>query len=199
MIAFLIMALGGLLALSGLIFLVLFAIEPLYRRFMIVIKRKDDYTYYLRPEGAAFLKKTRKEYLIGAAALLVAGSLLFLFGYYMRHGARGVGDLLRIQAEEEYSVGEEPVTGNQAAGINAAGHYVDQAGNEYRYFFQVRGSEIYFREDRLNSFDEVQKCLADVSETNLIYLVDNYASAKTFKELRDYLHEHGYETGEENE
>lgn len=195
MIAILLLIVGGLLCFISIAGAVIFLVEPLYKNFMIVIKRKDDYTYYTRPEAAAILKKARKDYVAGSIGIFICGALLFLLGYYMRYGERGINSLLS-NAEGEYNVIEDmTVQGNQAEGINAAQNFVDKDGTEYLYYFVIRGDSVSYRNHEINT-DDWDKCLDSIDPENVILIIDGYASSKTYTTFKEYLYSKGYSVKE---
>ncbi len=199
MVAFLLMGVGGLLLLISLFGLLAFLLEPLYRSFQIAIRQRDDYTHYLTPAAQALLKNARKDLIGGLLALFCFGAVIFFAGYYMQFGPRGLNKLWSTRVDEGSEIGEDPILGPQAEGINSAGNFVSGDGTEYVYYFVIRGTDIFYRNTPVGKIGDLEPYLAELQKENEIYIVDGFAAAKTYRDVIELLEENGFKcrTGED--
>ncbi len=199
MVAFLLMGVGGLLMLISIFGLLAFLLEPLYRSFQIAIRQRDDYTHYLSPSAQALLRNARKDLVGGLLALLLFGAGIFFAGFYMQFGPRGLDKLWSTQVEEGSEIGEDPILGPQAEGINSAGNFVAGDGTEYVYYFVIRGTDIFYRNTPVGKISDLGPYLSELKKENEIYIVDGFAAAKTYRDVIELLEREGFKcrTGEE--
>ena len=155
MVSILLMVLGGLMILFSILGVLAILFQPLYEDYQVVIKRKDDYVQYNTPSGQAFLRSRIKRYWIGLAVLFLVGCALFFTGFYMKYGARGFGMLLTVEEENELTDSDSEL----AKGINENGDYVTAKGRTYPNYIVVRGTEVYYREQRIGNTEDFRKYL----------------------------------------
>ncbi len=193
MIAWILIIIGAILILVSVIGAIILLLEPVHRNFQIVINRKDDYTHYLNPAARQMLQKAKKDYIAGLVGIFFLGLIPLMTGLYMQYGPRGLGMFFSSRLGDPGA--EEAVTGGQAEGINAAGNYVAEDGTEYVYYFVIRGSRVFYRDEtEMKDTGSVIRLLEEkIPKENTVYLVDGYASAAIFHEIMDCLEENGYQ------
>lgn len=200
MIAILLMVVGAILAIFGFLVLLALVVEPVHTMYMVIFKRKDDYVYYETKPGKALLQKNKKSLRGSGIFFLVIGILLFALGYFLKFSPRGLDSLFSRPVESGAQVGDADSQRGLSEAINAAGNYVDAQGNEYYDYLIIQGTTIHYREEKAETVQEFEKKLETLRKQNgkrNFYLVDDFASARTYHQVEELILESGmtYEEG----
>ncbi len=192
MIPILLMVIGGIMIVISIIGFLLFLFQPLFEEYQVVIKRKDDYAHYTSPIGQRYLQSRINRYLKHIGVLFVLGCILFFTGLYMRFGSRSL-DILLPGAEQSFTTGDEAIDSELAEGFDSRGNYVSGDGKVYPYYIIVKGNDIYFKDELLGGPENLSSCFEEMDKENTVYIIDGYAAANTYKEVKSILSENGYE------
>ena len=182
MIAILLMVVGGILAIAGFLGLLALMIEPVHTMYMVIFKRKDDYVYYETKPGKALLQRNKKS--LGGSCLffLIVGILLFALGFFLKFSPRGLDSLFSKQVDSGTGVGDAESDKGIKEAVNAAGNYVDEAGEEYYDYLIIHRTSIQYRDQKQMTIEEFEGFLEGLRKQNgkrTFYLVDDFASAQT--------------------
>ncbi|MBP5223704.1 MAG: hypothetical protein J6Z35_11200 [Lachnospiraceae bacterium] len=197
MIAILLMVLGALLALAGFLGLAALMIEPLYSMYMIIFKREDDYVYYETKPGKALLQRNKANLRGSCIFLLVVGVLCFGIGWFLKFGPRGTDSLFSAQVESGTNKGDDQTQGLQRGKINADGNYVDGDGEEHAEYAVIEGTTVRYRNEFSGTAEEFEEYLRQKDIRQTVYLIDEYASSKTYRRVAELLAEYGISFEEE--
>ncbi len=197
MIAILLMVLGALLALAGFLGLAALMIEPLYSMYMIIFKREDDYVYYETKPGKALLQRNKANLRSSCIFLLVVGVLCFGIGWFLKFGPRGTDSLFSAQVESGANKGDDQIQGLQRGKINADGNYVDGDGEEHAEYAVIEGTTVRYRNEFSGTAEEFEEYLRQKDIRQTVYLIDEYASSKTYRRVAELLAEYGISFEEE--
>lgn len=167
MIPYILMGIGGFFLAVSVVGFLLYILEPFYRNYQIVIKRKDDYSHFNNPKGMKLLQSERQKYKQRVAFFFVVGLLLFGCGYRMKFGSRGLG--------------------------RESGEYVSETGEKYDVLFVVHGEDILYKGLKVEDLSEVDEILDDAMKNGgiKVYIRDEYAASVTFHDLIDRVNKKG--------
>ena len=196
MIAILLMVVGGILAIAGFLGLLALMIEPVHTMYMVIFKRKDDYVYYETKPGKALLQRNKKS--LGGSCLffLIVGILLFALGFFLKFSPRGLDSLFSKQVDSGTGVGDAESDKGIKEAVNAAGNYVDEAGEEYYDYLIIHGTTVQYRDQKQMTIEEFEGFLEGLRKQNgkrNFYLVDDFASAQTFHRVEQLIEAGGME------
>ena len=134
MLPYILMIIGVICITISVIGALLYILEPLYRSFQIVIKRKDDYSHFNTPAGLEMLQRERRRYWAYMLVFFAVGMILFYSGYRLAFGDRGLN--------------------------TAPGEYVSEAtGEKYDILFVVHGKDVHYKGQALNLPEDVDEIL----------------------------------------
>ncbi|MBR0147832.1 MAG: hypothetical protein IJM23_01405 [Lachnospiraceae bacterium] len=169
MLPYVLMIIGGICITVSVIGALLYILEPLYRSFQIVIKRKDDYSHFNTPAGLEMLQRERRRYWAYMLVFFAVGMILFYSGYRLAYGDRGLN--------------------------TAPGEYVSEAtGEKYDILFVVHGKDVHYKGQALNLPEDVDEILEkEMSSGKIVkvYIQDDFAASSTYHELLKLINDKG--------
>lgn len=199
MIGIILMVVGVLFALVGFFILLALMFEPVYSMYMVIFRRKDDYVYYETKPGKALLQRNKKSLRGSGFFFLIVGILLFAGGWFLKFGPRGTDSLFSKQVESGTGKGDAEVQNILKESINDKGNFVDADGTEHYGYVIVTGEIVSYRDEFKGSIEEFEKFVEQMNGKQELYLVDEFASAKTYREVERVLKDYGmnFEYGDE--
>ncbi|MBR4174255.1 MAG: hypothetical protein IKR56_02840 [Lachnospiraceae bacterium] len=169
MLPYILMIIGVICITISVIGALLYILEPLYRSFQIVIKRKDDYSHFNTPAGLEMLQRERRRYWAYMLVFFAVGMILFYSGYRLAFGDRGLN--------------------------TAPGEYVSEAtGEKYDILFVVHGKDVHYKGQALNLPEDVDEILEkEMSSGKIIkvYIQDDFAVSSIYHELIKLVNDKG--------
>ena len=169
MAAYALMIIGGICIAVSVVGALMYILEPLYRSFQIVIRRKDDYSHYNTPAGLEMLQRERRRYWAYMLVFFAVGMILFYMGYRLAFGNRGLN--------------------------TAPGEYVSEAtGEKYDILFVVHGKEVRYKGQMLDlpgDVDEILEKEMSGGKIVKVYIQDDFAASATYHDLLKLVNDKG--------
>ena len=199
MIGILLMIVGVIFALIGFFILLALMFEPVYSMYMVIFRRKDDYVYYETKPGTALLQRNKKSLRGSGFFFLIVGILFIVAGWFIKFGPRGTDSLFSKQVESGTGKGDAEVQNILRESINDAGNFVDANGGEHYGYVIVTGETVTYRDEFKGNIEEFEGFVKQMNGKQELYLVDEFASAKTYREVERILNDYGmnFEYGDE--
>lgn len=191
MIAIILMVAGGILAVLGFAGLAALMFEPVHTMYEVIFKRKADLVYYETKPGKALLQRNKNSLRNSCIFFLVVGLLLFGLGFFLKFGPLGTDSLFSKQVESGMGQGDAYSQNRQTEVINAKGNYVDAQGGEHANFIIVEGTNVKYRDEFSGSVEAFEGFVKQLDGKQTIYLVDEFASAKTYHRVEELLTYYG--------
>ncbi len=175
---------GALFIVLGLFGLVMLAVQPLKKTWMIVFRRRMDYLLFETSEkGKRLLAAEIHTVRTTCLTFIILGAFLLGTGLYLKYAPRGTG---RDEA------------GTHASGIDNEGTYwVDEVG--YDTYIRINGTTIKFNNEEIKDIEALKEKLDQTDRSVTILLVDDYASSAAFHEVQTLLKEKGMDAVEHEE
>ena len=169
MLPYILMIIGVICITISVIGALLYILEPLYRSFQIVIKRKDDYSHFNTPAGLEMLQRERRRYWAYMLVFFAVGMILYYAGYRLAFGSRGLN--------------------------TAPGEYVSETtGEKYDILFVVHGKDVHYKGQALDLPEDVDRILEkEMSSGKIVkvYIQDDFAVSSTYHELIKLVNDKG--------
>ena len=191
MIAMIMMVIGAILAIVGFLGLLALMTEPVYTMYMVIFKRKDDYVYYETKPGKALLQRNKKSLRSSCLFFLIVGVLLFAGGWFWKFGPRGTDSLFSKQVEAGTGQGDAAVQNHVTQYVNPNGNYVDGNGMEHSYYVIVNETTISYCKEFQGNEAEFADFIKGLDGKRDIFLVDEFAVAKTYQATKKILDDSG--------
>lgn len=190
MIGIFLMVVGGIFAILGFLILLALMIEPLHTMYMVIFRRKDDYVYYETRHGKALLQREKKSLRSSGFFFLVIGILMFALGYFLKFSPRGLDSLFSKQVDQGTQIGDAVSGKGIKEAVNAAGNYVDEQGEEHYDYLIIHGVTVQYRNEKSETIEEFTTTLENLRKQNgkrEFYLVDDFASARTYHQVEEMI------------
>ena len=120
-------------------------------------------------------------------------------GWFIKFGPRGTDSLFSKQVESGTGKGDAEVQNILRESINDAGNFVDANGGEHYGYVIVTGETVTYRDEFKGNIEEFEGFVKQMNGKQELYLVDEFASAKTYREVERILNDYGmnFEYGDE--